>query len=135
MRHGHTAVLVEDGRVDLLAKAALSLQQPSAEDGGDADASSEQEDDDGGAPDASQEDGGKDADASQQEERDAGEEDDAGTPPPQGGRPQEASTRPEQIERREAEELLDALRRNEKQFLMYQQKGKVKSRVDPEKDW
>ena len=49
--------------------------------------------------------------------------------------PEEVSTEPEQIERQAAEDLLDALRRNEKQFLMYQQKGKGKSRVDPEKDW
>lgn len=31
MRHGHTAVLVEDGRVDLLAEAALNLIQNDAE--------------------------------------------------------------------------------------------------------
>ena len=58
---------------------------------------------------------------------------DAGTPSKSA--PEEVSTEPEQIERQAAEDLLDALRRNEKQFLMYQQKGKGKSRVDPEKDW
>ena len=101
-------------------------------DGGEEDAGSDQsqsDEADGGSQDA----GEDQADASVEEEsRDAGTMD-AGTPSQSA--PQEVSTEPEQIERQAAEDLLDALRRNEKQFLMYQQKGKGKSRVDPEKDW
>lgn len=102
------------------------------EDGGEADAGADQsqsDEADGGEEDAGEE----QADASVEEEsRDAGTMD-AGTPSKSA--PEEVSTEPEQIERQAAEDLLDALRRNEKQFLMYQQKGKGKSRVDPEKDW
>lgn len=122
-----------------------------ARDGGEsADAGDAQQD--GGEGDRSQDGGGEDAGSPsdrEEEGADGGEEEgadaaeaarDAGAPdagqPPQGThQPQEVSTTPEQIERQEAEDLLDALRRNEKQFLMYQQKGKVKSRVDSEKDW
>ena len=78
------------------------------------------------------EDGGADEDAGQ----DAGQEEkDAGAPSAPPPRPQETSTKPEQIDQRKAEEVLDALRRNEKQFLMFQQKGKVKQRVETDKDW
>ena len=112
--------------------------QEESEDGGQSDASQEdageEEDGDGGEDDGGEEDAGEEqADASVEEEsRDAGTMD-AGTPSKSA--PEEVSTEPEQIERQAAEDLLDALRRNEKQFLMYQQKGKGKSRVDPEKDW
>lgn len=111
------------------------------------------DDPDAGAGDRARDGGGEDAgDAAEEgqedrreDQRDGGEAADAGDnpdaardagdPPLPGAQPREASTEPEQIERQRAEELLDALRRNEKQFLMYQQKGQVKSRVDPEKDW
>jgi tetratricopeptide (TPR) repeat protein len=41
---------------------------------------------------------------------------------------------PKNLDKQEAQRLLDAMRRNEKQFLMQQHKQKVK-RVSPDKDW
>ncbi|MDR0964922.1 MAG: tetratricopeptide repeat protein [Myxococcales bacterium] len=118
-----------------------SMDASESRDGGDSsDASASDASQDGGEGESNDRDAGEEMDGGESEDLDASQDDrDAGErdagPPPQSAQPQETSTQPEQIERQQAEELLDALRRNEKQFLMYQQKGQVKSRVDPEKDW
>ncbi len=116
-------------------------------DGGGADAGSGDggsdggQGDGGGQRDGGQGDGGGDAGGqqgdSQQQRPDAGMTSDGGDQ--DGGAM--AEREPEKIERKnvseeEAKKLLDALRRNEKQFLMMQHKDqKVRQRAHPEKDW
>ena len=75
--------------------------------------------------------GGKEGDGEQDGgAADAGEQD--------GGQGQANSTPaepPKQVDRQEAERLLDSVRRNEKNFLMNQKLSKGKKRPPPEKDW
>lgn len=47
----------------------------------------------------------------------------------------ETKTDPKKVDQQEAERLLDAMRRNEKQFLMMQHTKKAKPRAHPERDW
>jgi tetratricopeptide (TPR) repeat protein len=58
-------------------------------------------------------------------------------PPPMSSGEERSSSNlsSEPISRREAQRLLDAIRRNEKQFLMPQHNRKVTPSVPPEKDW
>lgn len=69
-------------------------------------------------------------------------ESDHNQPPPRDNasptskeQPSSSNQSSEPINRREAQRLLDAMRRNEKQFLMPQHNRKVTPRVPPEKDW
>jgi tetratricopeptide (TPR) repeat protein len=110
----------------------------------------------GGAPDESRgdggEDGGRPGDGGQGADGSAGEgagegEADGGSDGGDGGsqdanaqpgneseRP-ETKTDPKKVDQQEAERLLDAMRRNEKQFLMMQHTKKAKPRAHPERDW
>jgi tetratricopeptide (TPR) repeat protein len=104
---------------------------------------------DGGAADGGEGDGGEEGDGGsdagqdggasdqQQEEGADGGAPDAGEPDAgaSSAEPEDTPTESQEIDRQEAERLLDALRRNEKQFLMHQQKQKGRQRAHPEKDW
>lgn len=103
-------------------------------DGGGADAS----------PDGGQGDGGSSGDAGTGEGADGGPRPEEPSHPRDGatldGGSQDGGTMSQAepskpVDRQEAERLLDALRRNEKQFLMQQHQQKVKQRARPEKDW
>ncbi len=48
---------------------------------------------------------------------------------------QDAKTDPKKVDQQEAERMLDAMRRNEKQFLMMQHSKKAKPRAHPDRDW
>ncbi len=87
-------------------------------------------------------DGGSGTDGGQQQS-DSSEQQDAGSGPDGGAEDagsasaaeQTEQEKPKDVDRQRAEQLLDAIRRNEKQFLMHQQqqkKGKVRV---PERDW
>ncbi|MGI5865404.1 MAG: tetratricopeptide repeat protein [Myxococcales bacterium] len=117
---------------------------------GGADAGADGGQSDGGQGDGGAGDGGGEADAGSP---DAGEQQDGGggqgkSEQPDGGSPdageqdggvasapEETSVEPENVDRQKAEQLLDAVRRNEKQFLMHQHKRKGKKSARPEKDW
>ncbi|MGC4116691.1 MAG: tetratricopeptide repeat protein [Myxococcales bacterium] len=87
---------------------------------------------DGGRQDGGADGGSKDDNQDQNDQPDGGSQDagqqDGGTPPPT-----QEPEKPKNLDKQEAERLLDAIRRNEKQFLMQQHK-KAKQRARP-KDW
>ena len=87
---------------------------------------------DGGQGDGGQKDGG--GDGGTQGNGDGGSPDsggqDGGNMAPSEQQPPEP---PKSVDKQEAQRLLDAVRRNEKQFLMHQKKAKTPAR--PEKDW
>ncbi len=86
-------------------------------------------------------DGGADAGSPQKSEHGDGGGSDGGTADASsadGGskesREAEAAD-PKKVDRQEADRLLDAMRRNEKQFLMEQHNKKARPRANPERDW
>jgi tetratricopeptide (TPR) repeat protein len=97
---------------------------------------------DGGADDGDaggRSDGGESQDGGGEGQGTQGSSADGGTSALDGGTPSQSQSapqeQPKQIDRQEAERLLDAVRRNEKQFLMQQHQEKGKRRARPDKDW
>jgi tetratricopeptide (TPR) repeat protein len=138
----------------LLRKKTQPQQKPVQGDGGlpdagpDAGGNDGGDGKDGGSSDSGGSDGGADGGTDGGGDGgagDVGRQGDAGGESPDASSGQDGGTMandeqqppepPKPVDRQEAERLLEAVRRNEKQFLMQQHKQKVKQRAHPEKDW
>ena len=117
-----------DGGLDAGADAGADGGQG---DGGSGDGGGEA---DAGSPDAGQrQDGG--GGQGESDQADGGSPDAGGPDGGQAAEPEETPVEPENVDKQEAEQLLDAVRRNEKQFLMHQHKRKGNKSARPDKDW
>ncbi|MFN7133888.1 MAG: aerotolerance regulator BatC, partial [Myxococcales bacterium] len=89
----------------------------------------------GGQADGGASDGGASQQQQPEEGMDGGSSD-GGTSDGGSQAQSEEQEPPKDVDRQRAEQLLDAIRRNEKQFLMHQQQEQKKGRVRvPERDW